>query len=106
MEVFQFVGQELPVMHLSRCSFLPRLKWNPVNTVTKGPKKFVRNNEVTVLRRVSLQENVWSFLSGGQKKSGRNNEVAVRRGSTVFTFKALTHDATYTQLQSCILHPT
>ena len=33
-------------------------QWNPVNTVTNGPKEFGRNNEVTVLKRVSLQENV------------------------------------------------
>ena len=44
------------------------LQWNPVNTVTNGPKKFDCNNEVTLLTRVSLQENVWSFLP---KKSGR-----------------------------------
>ena len=49
-----------------------KLQWNPVNTVTNGPKKFGRNNEVTVLKRVSLQENAWSVLPGGQKK------VAVR----------------------------
>ena len=35
-----------------------KLQWNPVNTVTNGPKEFGRNNEVTVLKRVSLQENV------------------------------------------------
>jgi len=45
-----------------------KLQWNPVNTVTNGPKKFGRNNEVTVLTRVSLQENVCSVLPGGQKK--------------------------------------
>ena len=42
------------------------LQWNPVNF--NGPKKFGRNNEVTVSMRVSLQENVWSFLPSGQKK--------------------------------------
>ena len=45
-----------------------KLQWNPVNTVTNGPKKFGRNNEVTVLKRVSLQENAWPVLPGGQKK--------------------------------------
>ena len=39
-----------------------------VNKVTNEPKKISRNNEVTVLMRVSLQENLWSFLPGGQKK--------------------------------------
>ena len=33
-----------------------------------GQKKFGCYNEVTVLTRVSLQENVWSFLLGGRKK--------------------------------------
>ena len=33
------------------------LQWNHVNTVTNGPKKKIgRNNEVTVLTRVFLQE--------------------------------------------------
>ena len=44
------------------------VQWNPVNTVINGPKKFGGNNEVTVLTRVSLQENVWSYLPVGQKK--------------------------------------
>ena len=38
------------------------IQWNPVNTVTNGPKKLV------VLTRVFLQENVWRFLLGSQKK--------------------------------------
>ena len=46
------------------------LQWNPVNTVTNGPKK------LGVLTRVVLKENVWWFLPGGPK-SGRNNEVSV-----------------------------
>ena len=45
-----------------------KLQWNPVNTVTNGPNKFGRNNEVIVLKRVSLQENAWPVLPGGQKK--------------------------------------
>ena len=40
------------------------IQWNPAYTVTNGPKTIGRNNEVTVLTRVSLQENVWSFLPG------------------------------------------
>ena len=36
-------------------------------TVTNGPKKIGHNNGVTVLKRVSLQENVWSFLLGSRK---------------------------------------
>ena len=28
-----------------------KLQWNPVNTVTNGPKEFGRNNEETVLPR-------------------------------------------------------
>ena len=38
----------------------------PANVVTNGPKKFGRDNELTVLTRVSLQENVWLFLPGDQ----------------------------------------
>ena len=58
------------------------VEWNPVNTATSGPKKFGCYNEVTVLTRVSLQENVWAFLPGGQKKC-LTTELAVRQGSTV-----------------------
>ena len=47
-----------------------------------GQKKFGCYNEVTVLTRVSLQENVWAFLPGGQKKC-LTAELAVRQGSTV-----------------------
>ena len=56
-----------------------KLQGNPVsNTVTNGPKEFGRNNEVTVLKRVSLQENVRSFFAGRPKKRGRRNkEVTV-----------------------------
>ena len=52
------------------------LQWNPVYTVTSGPKTFGRIIGVAVLTRVVLQENVWWFLPGGQK-GGRNNEVTV-----------------------------
>ena len=34
------------------------------------------NNEVTILTRVSLQGDLWSFFRAA-KKSGRNNEVTV-----------------------------
>ena len=48
-----------------------KLRWNPVNTVTNGPKK------VAVLTRVFLQENVWDVAFARRpKKSGRNNEVS------------------------------
>ena len=49
-------------------SFAVHIQWNPVNTVTNGPKDIGHNNEVTILTWVSLQENVWSFLPGGQEK--------------------------------------
>ena len=52
------------------------LQWNPVNTVTNGPKKIGRNNEVTVLTRVSFQE-IYGRFCRAAKKSGRNNEVTV-----------------------------
>ena len=55
-----------------------KVQWNPIiRSPAVGQKKRGRNNKVTALRRVSVQENVWSFSSGSQKK------VAVRRGSTV-----------------------
>ena len=56
------------VDHWSDYFELSQLQWNSVSTVTNGPRKFGRNNEVTVLEGVSLQENVWSFLPGGHKK--------------------------------------
>ena len=34
----------------------------------QGAKKIGCNNKVTVLTRVSLQENVWTLLPGSQKK--------------------------------------
>ena len=43
------------------------LQWNPVNTVTNGPKKIGRNNEVTVLTRVSLQEIYRRFCRAAKK---------------------------------------
>ena len=45
-----------------------KLQWNPVNTVTSGSKEFGRNNEVTVLTRVSLQENVMVVFAGRPKE--------------------------------------
>ena len=63
-----------------------QIQWNPVNTTTNGPKKFGCNNEVTVLTKVSLQENVWSFLLGGRKKVAvitSITEVGLSRGSTL-----------------------
>ena len=58
------------------------IQWNPVNTVTNGPKK------LAVLMRVFSQENVWRFLLGGQKKWQKQRgdhiaKVAVRWGFTV-----------------------
>ena len=42
---------------------------SPIYTVTIGPKlKFGLYSEMAILTRVSLQENVWSFLPGGQTK--------------------------------------
>ena len=58
------------VLHRGQRKFIVnyRIQWNPIITVTNGPKKIGRNNEVTVLKRVSLHENLWTFLLGGQKK--------------------------------------
>ena len=51
-------------------NFFKQIQWNPIIRSPVGQKKRGRNNKVTVLRRVSVQENVWSFLPGSQKKSG------------------------------------
>ena len=62
------------------------VQWNPINTATNEPKKFGCYNEVTVLTRVSLQENVWAFLPGGRKKVAvirSITEVGLSRGSTL-----------------------
>ena len=52
------------------------VQWNPVNTVTNGPKK-----KLSVLTRFFffffLQENVRVVYPGAPKKGGRNNEVTV-----------------------------
>ena len=55
-----------------------KLEWNPVNTVTNRPKTFGRNNEVTVLTRVSYKKMYghfkkvavktrWPYYRGGRK---------------------------------------
>ena len=48
--------------------WLSLIQWNPVITVTKGLKKIGLNDEVAVLTKASLQENVWMVLAAGQKK--------------------------------------
>ena len=66
------------------------VQWNPVNTVTNGPKKFACiNGFLYNFNDGFLKENVKPFCQVG-KKSGHNNEVtillnkvAVRRGFTV-----------------------
>ena len=42
------------------------IKWNSLNTVTNGPKKFGLINGVAIFTRVFLQENLWRFLPGGE----------------------------------------
>ena len=49
------------------------VQWNPVDTVTNGPKKIGRMNEVFFF----LQENVRVVYPGGPEKGGRNNEVTL-----------------------------
>ena len=53
---------------LSYLHWLSLIQWNPVITVTKGLKKIGLNDEVAVLTKASLQENVWTVLPGSQKK--------------------------------------
>ena len=45
-----------------------KLEWNPVNAVTKRPKNFGRNNEVTVLTRVSYKKMCRRFNRAAKKK--------------------------------------
>ena len=47
--------------------------------VINGPKKIGGNNEVTVLTRVFLQENVWSFCRSAKKSGGNNEETVLLR---------------------------
>ena len=60
------------------------VQWNPVNTVTNGPKK-----KLSVLTRFFFffkQENVRVVYPGGPKKGGRNNEVTVHGGRLLGLF--------------------
>ena len=53
------------------------IQWNPVNTVTNGPKKFGHINAgVAVLTRV-FNKKMYGRFCQVAKKSGCNNEVAV-----------------------------
>ena len=65
------------------------IQWNPVNTVTDGPKKLAVLTDDRINEVFFLQENVWPFCQAA-KKRGRNikrdddiTEVAVRRDFTV-----------------------
>ena len=49
-------------------SFAVHIQWNPVNTVTNGPKKIGHINGVAVLTRVFFTRKCMEFLPGGQKK--------------------------------------
>ena len=65
------------------------IQWNAVDTVTNGPKKLGRFNEVTVLTRVFFWEKkICLGFCQAAKKSGRITEVAVRRGFTVLGCEA------------------
>ena len=52
---------------LLHCMYL-QTKWNPINTVTNGPKKFGVSTGGHIKEGFFLQENAWQFLQGGQKK--------------------------------------
>ena len=53
-----------------------QLQWNPINTVTNGPKKIGHINKVTVLKRVFYMKMYGGFCWVA-KKSGHNNDIAV-----------------------------
>ena len=65
----------------------------PVNVVTNGPKKFGRDNELTLLTSVSLQENVWLFLPGDQKKVAVITRRPYYRGSCKAGFHCISNGA-------------
>ena len=56
-------------------SFAVHIQWNPVNTVTTGPKQFGHINGVAVLTRVFFTRKCMAVFTKRPKKSGRNNEV-------------------------------
>ena len=58
-----------------------QIQWNPVNTVTNGPKKIGRINEGCFTRKCM------AVFARRPKQSGDNNEVAVRRGFTLDRFE-------------------
>ena len=59
-------------------SFAVHIQWNPVNTVTNGPKKFGHINRVAVLTTVFFfTRKCMAVFARRPKKSGRNNEVTV-----------------------------
>ena len=60
-------------------SFAVHMQWNPVNTVTNGPKKIGHINGVAVLTRVFFffSRKCMAVFARRSKNSGRNNEVTV-----------------------------
>ena len=64
------VAHSKNVIYSSTCrSFAVHIQWNPVNTVTTGPKQFGHINGVAVLTRVFFfTGKCMAVLPGGQKK--------------------------------------
>ena len=69
------VGSSMEVCH--------KLEWNPINTVTNGPKKVWLYLQVTILTLGFFTRKCMAVFPGDRKKGGRNNKVAVRQGFTV-----------------------
>ena len=53
------------------------LKWNPVNTVTNGPKKLAVFMGDRIYKGLLQERNLWLFCQAA-KNSSRNNKVTVQ----------------------------
>ena len=72
------VAHSKSLIYSSTCrSFAVHIQWNPVNTVTNGPKKIGHINGVAVLTRVFFTGKCMAVFARRPKNSGRNNEVTV-----------------------------
>ena len=63
------VAHSKSLIYSSTCrSFAVHIQWNPVNTVTNGPKKFGHINGVAVLTRVFFYKKMYGGFCQAAKK--------------------------------------
>ena len=66
------VAHSKSLIYSGKCrSFAVHIQWNPVNTVTNGPKKFGRINGVAVLTRGFFIRKCMAVFARRPKNSGR-----------------------------------